>query len=237
MSLTAQSTIISAPANLKFDCRPLDRNVALQHILSLGYVSGSMLDEKPLKIAVVDVNELRASVVLEGLRDAGHHDLTWIQDVSGLMRQLSEIDPDVVVIDLENPSRDNMEQMFEVSRAVRRPVAMFIDQSDRMTMEAALEAGVSAYVVNGMKKERMSAILDMAVMRFNVVARLKTELERTKVALGDRKIIERAKGIVMKQKALDETAAYALSRSTAMNRHVRMSEIAQTIVTAAEILD
>lgn len=195
------------------------------------------MNEKPLKIAVVDVNELRASVVLDGLRDAGHRDLTWIQDVSGLMRQLSEINPDVVVIDLENPSRDNMEQMFEVSRAVRRPVAMFIDQSDRTTMEAALDAGVSAYVVNGMKKERISAILDIAVMRFNAVARLNTELERTKIALGDRKIIERAKGIVMKQKSLDETAAYALLRSTAMNRHVRMSEIAQTIVTAAEILD
>ncbi len=172
-------------------------------------MSGSILNEKPLKIAVVDVNELRASVVLDGLRDAGHHDLTWIQDVSGLMRQLSEINPDVVVIDLENPSRDNMEQMFEVSRAVRRPVAMFIDESDRTTMEAALDAGVSAYVVNGMKKERISAILDIAVMRFNAVARLNTELERTKIALGDRKIIERAKGIVMKQKSLDETAAYA----------------------------
>jgi two-component system, response regulator / RNA-binding antiterminator len=195
------------------------------------------LNEKPLKIALLDSNALRAAVVLEGLREAGHHDLIWLQDISGLMRQLYEIDPDVVVIDLEKPSNDIMEQMLEVSRAVRRPVAMFIDQSDRLTMEAALDAGVSAYVVDGMKKERISAILDMAVMRFNAVARLKTELERTKTALDDRKIIERAKGIVMKQKALDETAAYALLRSTAMNRHVRMSEIAQTIITATEILD
>jgi two-component system, response regulator / RNA-binding antiterminator len=197
----------------------------------------SILEDKSLKIAVVDSNQLRAAVLMEGLTDAGHSSVFWIQNMTGLMRQLYETDPDVVVIGLENPSRDSLEQMFQLSRAVRRPVAMFVDQSDRATTEAALDAGVSAYVVDGLKKERISAILDMAVIRFNAVARLQDELERTKTALEDRKLIDRAKGIIMKQKALDEASAYALLRRTAMNQHKRMSDIAQTIVTAAEILE
>jgi two-component system, response regulator / RNA-binding antiterminator len=195
------------------------------------------LDDKSLKIAVVDSNQLRASVLLEGLREADYLAVTWIQDMSGLMRQLYDVDPDVVVIGLENPSRDSLEQMFQISRAVRRPVAMFVDQSDRATTAAALDAGVSAYVVDGLKKERISAILDMAVIRFNAVARLREELERTKTALEERKLIDRAKGIIMKQKTMDEASAYALLRRTAMNQHKRMSDIAQTIVTAAEILE
>jgi two-component system, response regulator / RNA-binding antiterminator len=195
------------------------------------------LDAKSLKIAVVDSNEIRASVVLEGLREAGHSQVTWISDMTGLLRQLFDLDPEVVVIDLENPSRDSLEQMFQISRAVRRPVAMFVDQSDRPAMEAAIDAGVSAYVVDGLKKERISAILDMAIMRFHAVARLQDELEQARTSLEQRKIIERAKGIMMAQKKLDEASAYALLRKTAMNRNARMIDIARSIVTAADIME
>jgi two-component system, response regulator / RNA-binding antiterminator len=209
----------------------------VQHLLhcSIGVAVG--LDIKAIRIAVVDNNDLRASVVLDGLREAGCLHVSWISNMSGLVQQLYELDPDVVVIDLANPNRDSLEQMFQVSRAVRRPVAMFVDQSDSATMEAAVDAGVSAYVVDGLKKERVSHILDMAIMRFKAVARLRDELERTKTALEDRKIIDRAKGIIMKQKLLDEAGAYALLRRTAMNRHIRLIVVAQSIVTAAEILD
>jgi two-component system, response regulator / RNA-binding antiterminator len=198
---------------------------------------GTQVEDRTLKIAVVDSNGLRASVVLEGLQDAGHRNVTWIQDMTGLMRQLYDLDPDVVLIDLQNPSRDSLEQMFQISRAVRRPVAMFVEHSDRAAMEAALDAGVSAYVVDGLKKERVSQIMDMAIMRFNAVSHLRDELERTRTALGERKIIERAKGIVMKQKQMDENAAYTLLRKTAMNRHVRLIDVAQSIVTATDILE
>jgi two-component system, response regulator / RNA-binding antiterminator len=195
------------------------------------------LTEKFLKIAVVDEDDIRAPTVLEGLREAGHHQLTWISDTVGLMRQLTDLEPDVVVIDLVNQGRESLEQMFQISRAVQRPVVMFVDQSDTSAMEAALEAGVSAYVVDGLKKERISAILDMAIMRFNATSRLSSELQQTKTALADRKVIERAKGLVMKQKQMDEANAYALLRRTAMNRHIRMIDIAQSIVMAAEILE
>jgi two-component system, response regulator / RNA-binding antiterminator len=215
----------------------IDRDIAMQHVVHCNIGARLDLDTRTFKIAVVDNNELRASVVLDGLREAGHGHVTWIRDMSGLMRQLYDLDPDVVVIDLENPSRDSLEQMFQISRAVRRPVAMFVDQSDRAAMEAALDAGVSAYVVDGLKKERISAILDMAIMRFNAVARLREELEHARTALEERKIIERAKGILMKQKHLDEPSAYALLRKTAMNRNSRMIDIAQSIITAAEIME
>ena len=111
----------------------------------------------------------------------------------------------------ENPSRDVLEQMFQVSRIVRRPIAMFVDQSDRATIEKAIDAGVSAYIVDGLKRERVRAILDMTISRFGAFERLRVELEETKSALKERKVIEKAKGILMKSRGLDEEAAYALS--------------------------
>jgi two-component system, response regulator / RNA-binding antiterminator len=195
-----------------------------------------MMDASNLTIAVVGEDDDRAAIVMAGLKGAGYQHIARISDIDGLMRQLFEIAPDAVVIDLANPEGDKMAQLFQVSHALRRPVAMFVDQSDRDTMVAALEAGVSAYVVDGLKKERVGTILDMAITRFENVARLQSELESTRTALQDRKMIERAKGIVMKQKNLDEASAYAILRSGAMNRHVRMIDIAQSIVTAADVM-
>jgi len=144
--------------------------------------------------------------------------------------------PDVILIDLENPSRDVLEQMFQVSRAVRRPIAMFVDQSDAASIQASVDAGVSAYIVNGLKKERIKPILDLCISRFNAFAKLQDELERTKTALEDRKVIDRAKGILMKLKGLTEEEAYVLLRSTAMHEKKKMAEIAQSILTASQLL-
>ena len=119
----------------------------------------------------------------------------------------------MILIDLENPSRDVLEQMFQVSRAVRRPIAMFVDQSDAARIQASVDAGVSAYIVDGLKKERMKPILDLCISRFNAFAKLQDELERTKSALEERKVIDRAKGILMKLKGLTEDEAYVLLRS------------------------
>ena len=146
------------------------------------------------------------------------------------------LDPDVILIDLENPSRDVLEQMFQVSRAVKRPVAMFVDQSDSSTIEAAIEAGVSAYIVDGLKKERVKPIVDMTISRFRAFARLKEELEQTRTQLEERKTVDRAKGILMRLKGLDEEKAYALLRRTAMNEKKRIVDIAQSVITAAEML-
>jgi len=189
-----------------------------------------------LKIAVVDPQPERADVIEEGLREAGYRDIHRISEMPGLLERLSELAPDVILIDLENPNRDVLEQMFEVSRMVSRPIAMFVDESDMSMIEAAVEAGVGAYVVDGMKKERIKTILATAISRFNTFSRLQSELQATKAALAERKVIDRAKGILMKAKGLSEDEAYALMRKTAMSQSKKLSEIAQSIVTAAELL-
>ena len=188
------------------------------------------------KIVIVDKNPIRAAILEDGLREAGHVQVVHIDETSHLLARIYTIDPDVILIDLENPSRDVLEQMFQVSRAVKRPVAMFVDQSDATSIEAAVDAGVSAYIVGGLRKERVQNILDLCISRFNAFTRLRDELERTRNALDERKVIDRAKGILMKAKNISEENAYALLRKTAMNENKKIAEIAQAVITAAEML-
>jgi response regulator NasT len=192
--------------------------------------------EQSPKIVIVDESPIRAAILVEGLREAGFTGVTHISEMHNLLARIYALDPDVILIDLENPSRDVLEQMFQVSRAVRRPIAMFVDQSDSASIQASVDAGVSAYIVDGLKKERIKPILDLCVSRFNAFSKLQDELERTKSALEDRKVIDRAKGILMKLKGLTEDEAYVLLRSTAMREKKKIGEIAQSIVTASELL-
>ena len=193
--------------------------------------------QSSLKIVIVDENPIRAAILEDGLREAGHVHVVRVDEMSHLLARIYAIDPDVILIDLENPSRDVLEQMFQVSRAVKRPVAMFVDQSDAASIEAAVDAGVSAYIVDGLQKERIKNILDLCISRFNAFARLQDELERTRTALEERKVIDRAKGILMKAQAISaRKTAYALLRKTAMNENKKIAEVAQSVVTAAELL-
>ena len=192
--------------------------------------------EQAPKIVIVDESPIRAAILEEGLREAGYSSVVRISEMQSLLARIYALDPDIIVIDLENPSRDILEQMFQVSRAVRRPIAMFVDQSDAASIQASVDAGVSAYIVDGLKKERLKPILDLCISRFNAFARLQDELDRAKSALEDRKIIERAKGILMKLKGLTEDEAYVLLRSTAMREKKKIGEIAQSILTASELL-
>jgi len=188
------------------------------------------------KILVIDEDPVRAAILKEGLSDAGHLRVEWISDTSDLYMRITALDPDVVLIDLENPNRDVLEQMFQVSREVKRPIAMFVDQSDTAMITASVDAGVSAYIVDGLKKERIKSILDMTISRFNAFSRLQSELDDMKVQLEDRKVIDRAKGILMKQKGIGEDQAYVLLRRNAMNQKKKISEIAASVVSAADLL-
>ena len=192
--------------------------------------------ESSPRIAIVDESPIRAAILEEGLREAGYTEVVRIGEMQSLLSRIYTLDPDVIVIDLENPSRDILEQMFQVSRAVRRPIAMFVDQSDAASIPASVDAGVSAYIVDGLKKERIKPILDLCISRFNAFSRLQDELDRTKSALEERKVIDRAKGILMKLKGLTEEEAYVLLRSTAMREKKKIGEIAQSILTASELL-
>jgi len=189
-----------------------------------------------LKIVIVDESSIRAAILEDGLREAGFTQVVRIEETTNLLARIYALDPDVILIDLENPSRDVLEQMFQVSRIVKRPIAMFVDQSDAASIQASVDAGVSAYIVDGLKKERVKNILDLCISRFNAFARLQDELDRTKTALEERKVIDRAKGILMKAKNLTEEEAYTLLRRTAMNEKKKIAEIAQSVVTAAEML-
>lgn len=189
-----------------------------------------------LRIALIDDNPVRAAILEEGLREAGHWQITLLPASARLLKELAALDPDVVIIDLGNPSRDLLEQMFEVSRHVPRPIAMFVDQSDSEAIEAAVQAGVSAYIVDGLKKERIKPIIETSISRFRAFSKLREELERTRSELEERKVVDRAKGILMQRRGVSEPEAYALLRRAAMNENRRIVEVAQSIITAAELL-
>src|ERR1700694_528297 len=158
--------------------------------------------ESSPKIVIVDESPIRAAILEEGLREAGFTGVVHISEMQSLLARIYALDPDVILIDLENPSRDVLEQMFQVSRAVRRPIAMFVDQGDTASIQASVDAGVSAYIVDGLKKQGIKHILDTCISRFNAFSRLQNELDQAKSALEERKVIDRAKGILMKLKHL-----------------------------------
>jgi response regulator NasT len=189
-----------------------------------------------LRIAVIERDRDRALMIIDGLRDAGDHEVTVIGDETGLARRLAAIAPDVVLIDLENPSRDILEELTLASGPSERPVAMFVDRSDDGVMRAAIEAGVSAYVVAGLSRERIRPVLTAAIARFHMVARLRSELAATKAALEERKTIDRAKGMLMKAKGIGEDEAYALLRRAAMDQGKKLAEVAAALIVAAELL-
>lgn len=189
-----------------------------------------------LTILVIDENAIRGSIIEEGLNEAGHLNVRVIHEMQGVARLIETMDPDVIIIDIENPNRDMMEHMFQLTRMISRPIAMFVDRSDTAAIEAAVDAGVSAYVVDGLKKERIKPILDMAVSRFNAFSRLQRELAEARSALEERKVIERAKGILMRMRGMSEEQAYTLLRQTAMNEKKKLADIAQSVVTAAGML-
>ena len=200
------------------------------------------MSQRSLRILIVDENAIRAAILEEGLRVAsvdgagGTLEIHNIRDMTNLLQRIVGVDPDVILIDLENPSRDTLEQMFQVSRVARRPIAMFVDKSDSATVQAAIDAGVSAYVVDGLRKERVKSILDVTISRFHAFDRLQSELHEAKSALEDRKIIDQAKAILMKKRGCSEDDAYVLLRRTAMNQNRKIAELARSLVAAAALL-
>jgi response regulator NasT len=194
------------------------------------------MEPSDVAILIVDENRARASIIEDGLLEAGHTRVHVVAEMNGLVREIEAFKPDVIVVDLENPNRDRLEQFFQVTRTVQRPIAMFVDRSDAASMEAAIAAGVSAYIVDGLKKERVKPILDMAILRFDAFSRLTRELAEARSELADRKVIDKAKGIVMTMRGLSEDQAYRLLRQTAMNEKKRLVDIARSVVTAASLL-
>lgn len=189
-----------------------------------------------MRIAIVDESAARASIIQEGLATLDDCTLFVVTERRGLLARMAEIDPDIVLMDLGNPSRDVLEEYFAVSRALARPIAMFVDESDDDAIVASVEAGVSSYVVDGLASGRIRPILDLAITRFNAFSRLQRDLAEAKGKLVERETIDKAKRILMQSKGLPEPKAYAELRRAAMNQGKRIIEVAEAIVTANELL-
>jgi two-component system, response regulator / RNA-binding antiterminator len=189
-----------------------------------------------LSIIVVERDRDRALRIVDGIMASGDHAITVIAEETGLARRIADQKPDIVLIDVADPSRDVLEELALASGPLERPVAMFVDRSDEQMTRAAIEAGMSAYVVDGLQPERIKPILDAAIARFHMFQKMRAELQATKAALEDRKIIDRAKTILMKARGIDEEAAYALLRKTAMDQKRRVADIASQLVMAAGLL-
>lgn len=186
-------------------------------------------------ILIVDESTERALLIEQALGEAGHHNVKTINQLKGVAREIEACAPDVIVMDLGNPNRDFLEHMFRLSKSLRKPIAMFVDQSSDEAMLNAVEAGVSAYVVDGLKRERVKPILDLAIARFRVFEKMRSERDDAVQALNDRKLIERAKGILMTQQRVDEAEAFTMMRNAAMQQNRTLAEIANAIMSSSQI--
>lgn len=191
---------------------------------------------KPLKILIIDSNDERAAVVEQGLAAYGDAQILRMGLLVDLARKVEELQPDVLIVDVDSPDRDTLENMRSVSDHSPRPIIMFVEQSEESLAEEALRAGVSAYIVDGLSAKRVKPILDVAMMRFKVFNKLREELDKAKSDLASRKLIERAKGLLMEQRQLSEENAYKLLRNTAMKEGKSILEIADSLISITRML-
>jgi response regulator NasT len=194
------------------------------------------LQYNPMRIAIVDESAARASIIEDGLAELEGCEIFVLSERQGLLARIEEIAPDIVLIDLGNPSRDVLEEYFAVSRALARPIAMFVDESDEDAIAASIDAGVSAYVVDGLHANRIRPLLDLAVRRFSAFSRLQSELAEAQGKLAERDTVDRAKRILMDSKRITEPEAYGELRRTAMQQGKKIAQIADAVVTAHELL-
>lgn len=191
---------------------------------------------KPLSVLLIDDNPTRAEVVEAGLRDAGYVLLERLDGTYDLSARVGALKPDIIVVSIDSPSRDAIEDLRRTTERQPRPIALFADRSDPATIAAAMEAGVSAYVVKGLAKDRVQPVVDVAVAHFNRYHAMREELDRARLSLVERKTVDRAKGLLMEQKGIGEDAAYKLLRRLAMEQNKRIGEVAQDILTYAKAL-
>lgn len=191
---------------------------------------------RPLKILIIDSNDERAAVVEDGLSGYGDAQILRMGLLTDLVRKIEEIQPDVIFVDVDSPDRDTLENMRSVSDVMPRPIIMFVEESEASLAEEALRAGVSAYIVDGLSSRRVKPILDVAILRFKVFQKMREELDKAKSDLASRKIVERAKGLLMEQRKLSEEEAYKLLRNTAMKDGKSILDIADNLISISRLL-
>ncbi|WP_022953406.1 ANTAR domain-containing response regulator [Leucothrix mucor] len=188
------------------------------------------------KVMLVDGNAERSSVLQNELLSAGKLEVVCVDGSRDLMAQVRQHMPDVIIIDMESPDRDTLESLRTVNRELPKPVVFFAERSDYETTQAAINAGVSAYIVDGLSENRLSSVMEVAIARFKAFQSLKTELEDCKLRLQDRKDVDKAKGILMQHRNLSEEEAYQLLRKMAMDRNMKIGEAARNFIAAMALL-
>lgn len=178
----------------------------------------------------------RARALRIGLLEAGYNIIAVFPADMHLPERVAQLQPDMIIIDAESDSRDVLEHVVVATRDARRPIVLFTEDDDQSSMVAAMDAGVSAYVVAGLHEERIKPVLDVAMARFNADQKLRTELSDTKTKLAERKLIERAKGLLMERHRMTEDEAYQKLRRLAMDKNLKLSEIAQRVMDVADLL-
>lgn len=195
-----------------------------------------------MQILICAEDTARGALIEEGIEasadstDGAGYVVHRIVSLSSLLSSIAAMNPDVILIDLRAPSPDGIALLATAAHAAKRPVVAFVDRSDPESARKAIDAGVAAYVVDGLKAERIRALITVAISRYEALSRLGAELERAQTALRERKIIERAKAILMKHEGLSEQDAYERLRRTAMNQNRRMADLARAIVDASSLL-
>ncbi|MEK6244773.1 MAG: ANTAR domain-containing protein [Pseudomonadota bacterium] len=189
-----------------------------------------------MRVLVVDESEERAAILREGLAMAGHEVAASLSSPLELLRMVEDLRPDVIVIDTESPTRDVLEHLVTVSQSSPRPIVMFATDSGGKTIREAVRAGVSAYIVDGLDAGRVNSIVQVACARFEEFQRLKAELAEANLKLSKRKLVERAKGLLMQSRGMSEDDAYHALRKLAMSKKLRLGDVAQQLIDSAELL-
>jgi response regulator NasT len=190
-----------------------------------------------LRVLLIDTDPERAAAMATRLAEEGYEVLRPADPAVPLADSLRDLAPDAVVIDLASPDRDTLEQVGRIDPGATRPVVMFLGHADEAALAEAVSAGVAAYVTAGVPPARLRPLLDLATAQFRHLQRLRAELDLARQTLAERKMIERAKGIVMAQRGCDEAAAYTFLRKLAMDRGQRLAVVAEQVITVAQLLD
>jgi len=190
-----------------------------------------------LRILVVDEDPARAEALLQSLVGAGYETAGVVDPKDDLVAKVRDLAPDLIIVDMESPSRDTLEDMRRITADRPRPIVMFVDQSDESTIAEAMRVGISAYVIDGLNPARVKPILDVAVARFAEYQKLRSELDQAKMDLADRKIIERAKGLLMTRRKIPEDQAYRLLQKLAMDQNQRLVDVARSVLAMDRVLN
>jgi response regulator NasT len=188
-----------------------------------------------LRIVLVDENPARAGELERALVACGYTVVARLGGRDDLRARIAALAPDVIIVDMASPDRDVLEGMRRLHGDTPRPVVMFVGESDSDSIRAAVRAGVSAYVVDGVATRSVAPIVEVAIARFEAFQALRDELATTREQLEDRKFVERAKGILMRRRGLSEEEAFRLLRKTAMDRKVRLGEVARRLVSLEDL--